>query len=137
MTPEILARIATARAQRDLSDLARQLLASTSETLSPAERITNARRLRQMAVQIVDLVVVGEALSGASWEEIGSALRPHDPGSVREEYEDAVEQWAALPEEELEHQAAGFEALDDWYARHREDQDPELRTPVSDLLNRH
>lgn len=137
MTPEILARIATARALRDLSDLARQEVASTAEPLSTAERIERARRIRQMANQIVDYVVLGEALAGAPWEEIGTALRPQDPTSVRDEYEDAVGEWNALPEDEREGAAAGFEDLDDWYARQREDHDPELRTPVSDLLNRH
>lgn len=74
MTPEILARIATARAARDLSDLARLALADTATTASPAERIERARRLRQVANEVVDLVVLAEALGGASWEEIAKAL---------------------------------------------------------------
>ncbi|MGW0033072.1 hypothetical protein ACWDXD_25055 [Streptomyces sp. NPDC003314] len=136
MTPEILARIATARAARDLSDLARQVVASTAQPLSPADRIQEARRLRQMANALVDLAVVGEALAGAPWEEIGAALRPQAPDTVQEEYEDAVDDWKAQPEEERERAAEGFEELDAWYARHREDHDPEGRTPVADLLNR-
>ncbi|MFE6639487.1 hypothetical protein ACFVFT_38765 [Streptomyces tendae] len=137
MTPEILARIATARGYRDLSDLARQALASAAAPNSPAERIETARRLRQMANEIVDLVVLGEALGGASWEEITHALNRRDPGTVAREYADSVADWEAMPEDQMAAAAEGFEDLDDWYARHREDQDPELPTPVADLLNRH
>lgn len=137
MTPEILARIATARGYRDLSDLARQALAATATTTSPTERIENARRLRQMVNEIVDLVVLGEALGGAPWEEITQALNRRDPGTVEREYADSVADWEALPEEQMAAAAEGSEDLDRWYARHREDQDPELTTPVADLLNRH
>src|SRR4051794_20958818 len=74
MRPEILARIAAARAARDLSDLARQAVGATSETISSTERIQRARRLRQMVNEYVDLVVLGEALTGADWQEISKAL---------------------------------------------------------------
>lgn len=140
MTPEILARIATARAARDLSDLARQEVASTAEPLSPAERIRRARRLRQMATEIVDLVVLAEALAGTPWEEIAGALGPknlgRDPDTVRAEYEDALAEWQALPEERMEAGAEGTDDLDAWYERHREDHDPAAPSPVTDLLNR-
>ncbi|NML55192.1 hypothetical protein HHL19_35295 [Streptomyces sp. R302] len=137
MTPEILARIAAARTARDLSDLARQELATAAEPLSPAARIERARRLRKMIVAYVDQVVLAEVLGGASWGDVGQALRPQDPESVREEYEDAVTEWEATPEEALEAAADGFEALDSWYSRHREDHDPAVQKPVGDLLNRH
>ncbi|GAA2438986.1 hypothetical protein [Streptomyces glaucus] len=140
MTPEILARIATARAVRDLSDLARQEVAATAEPLDPAERIRNARRMREMATQIVDLVVLAEALAGTPWEEIAEALGPknvgRDPDTVRAEYEDAVAEWQAIPEAQMEAAAEGAEALDAWYDRHREDHDPASSSPVTDLLNR-
>ncbi|MET8717462.1 hypothetical protein ABZV52_30300 [Streptomyces sp. NPDC004735] len=137
MTPEILARITAARAARDLSDLARQAVGATAETISPSERIVNARRLRKMANDIVDLAVLAEALAGADWREITDALSRLDPGTVEEEYAEAVGEWAAVTESEAETAAAGIEGLDAWYARHREDHDPSAENPVTDLLNRH
>ncbi|MCG8971731.1 hypothetical protein [Streptomyces sp. CL12-4] len=136
MTPEILARITAARAARDLSDLARQALATTAETTSPTERIHAARRLRQMANELVDVVVLAEALGGASWEEITKALGRREPGTVEREFRDDVAEWSRLPEDRMEAAAAGAEDLDQWYARHREDHDPASPSPVSDLLNR-
>ncbi|MFJ1552694.1 hypothetical protein [Streptomyces mirabilis] len=135
MRPEILARIAAARAARDLSDLARQAVGTTAETISPTERIQRARQLRQMVNEYVDVVVLGEALAGADWQEISAALNRRDPETVKGEYEDAVTEWGALPEGDLEDE--GVEDLDGWYTRHREDHDPDLEKPVADLLNRH
>ncbi|MGX1268118.1 hypothetical protein [Streptomyces phaeoluteigriseus] len=137
MTPEILARIATARAARDLSDLARQAVATTAETASPTERIRRARELRALANHLVDLAVLAESFGGASWEELTKALGRPDPGTVEREFADAVAEWGGKSETDLEHAAEGYEALDEWYARHREDQDPEVSTPVADLRNRH
>lgn len=136
MTPEILARITSARGLRDLSDAARHVLATTSETISPAERIKRARELREMANAVVDLVVLGEALGGASWEEITQALGRRDARTVVGEYEDAVAAWEAMPEDEQRAAAAGSEDLDAWYARHREDIDPAVESPITDLQNR-
>ncbi|MEV8344533.1 hypothetical protein [Streptomyces niveus] len=136
MTPEILARIATARAARDLSDLARQAVATTAEPTSPTERIRRARQLRELTNQLVDLVVLAESFGGASWDEITAALGRRDPGTVEREFAADVAEWGGQSDAELERGAAGLEALDDWYARHREDQDPEVSTPVADLLNR-
>ncbi|MEE1764432.1 hypothetical protein [Streptomyces sp. SP18BB07] len=137
MTPEILARITTARAARDLSDLARQALATTAENTSVTERIKTARRLRQLANEFVDRVVLAEALAGADWTEIAKALNRRDPGTVEGEYADAVAEWSAFTEAEADEAAAGVEDLDAWYARHREDHDPDLEKPVADLMNRH
>ncbi|MFI7415389.1 hypothetical protein ACIBU0_42815 [Streptomyces sp. NPDC049627] len=137
MTPEILARIATARAARDLSDLARRAVATTAETTSPTERIRRVRELRELTNQLVDLVVLAESFGGASWDEITQALGRRDPGTVRKEYAADVAEWGGKSEAELERAAEGYEALDEWYARHREDQDPEVSTPVADLRNRH
>lgn len=137
MTPEILARITAARAARDLSDLARQAVGTTAEATSPTERIERARRMRTMVNAYVDLVVLAEALAGAGWREITEALERRDPGTVAEEFEVAMAEWGALPEEEANGAAADSEDLDAWYARHREDHDPDLEKPVADLLNRH
>lgn len=135
MNPEIQARIAAARAARDLSDLARQAVGTTAETTSATERIQRARQLRQMVNGYVDRVVLAEALAGADWQEITEALNRRDPTTVEEEYADAVAEWSAFSEVDAEDE--GAQDLDDWYARHREDHDPDLEKPVADLLNRH
>ncbi|MFF8789242.1 hypothetical protein [Streptomyces sp. NPDC015125] len=137
MRPEILARITAARAARDLSDLARQAVGTTAESISPTERIQRSRQLRQMANEYVDRVVLGEALAGADWLEISEALNRRDSKTVEGEYADAVADWSALPGDEADAEAEGVADLDDWYARHREDHDPDLEKPVADLLNRH
>ncbi|MFF7838756.1 hypothetical protein ACFZC6_08070 [Streptomyces ossamyceticus] len=138
MTPEILARITAARAARDLSDLARQAVGTTAESISATERIERARRLRQMANEYVDLIVLAEGLAGGDWAEITEALGRRDPGTVEREYADDLAEWdAPVGETEAEEAVAGIEALDAWYARHREDHDPDLEKPVADLLNRH
>ncbi|MFI9078817.1 hypothetical protein ACIGW8_20460 [Streptomyces sioyaensis] len=137
MRPEILARITAARAARDLSDLARQAVGATAESISPTERIQRARQLRQMANEYVDRVVLGEALAGADWLEISEALNRRDSKTVEGEYADAVADWSALPGDEADAEDEGVADLDDWYARHREDHDPDLEKPVADLLNRH
>ncbi|MFM9647734.1 hypothetical protein ACKI1S_16500 [Streptomyces galilaeus] len=135
MTPEILARITAARAARDLSDLARQAVGTTAESISTTERIQNARRLRQMANEFLDLIVLAEGLAGAEWAEIARALGRGDEATVRGEYAEALSEWSAVTE--AEEAGAGAEDLDAWYARHREDHDPDLEKPVADLLNRH
>ncbi|MGW2550137.1 hypothetical protein [Streptomyces sp. NPDC001635] len=137
MTPEILARITAARAARDLSDLARQAVGATAAPMSPAERIHAARRIRQMANELVDYAVLAEALAGASWEEITEALNRRDPRTVEGEYADAAADWQAMPEDEMTAAAEGTEDLDAWYGRHREDHDPAVESPITDLRNRH
>ncbi|MEU5978448.1 hypothetical protein [Streptomyces sp. NPDC047315] len=132
MRPETQARIAAARAARDLSDLARQTVGTTAEPMTPTERIRRARQLRKLANDVVDLVVLAEALGGADWQEITDALNRLDTATVQDEYADAVAEWDALPDAD----DAGAEDLDDWYARHREDHDPGLEKPVTELLNR-
>ncbi|MFE4575743.1 hypothetical protein [Streptomyces chartreusis] len=136
MTPEILARIATARAARDLSDLARQFVATTAQPANPTERIRRARELRELVNQLVGLTVLAEAFGGASWEEITAALGRQDSDTVEREFAEDVAEWGGKSEEELQRAAEGHDALDKWYARHREDQDPEGSTPVADLFNR-
>ncbi|MBK3644480.1 hypothetical protein [Streptomyces sp. MBT33] len=137
MTPEILARITAARAARDLSDLARQEVGTTAERTSVAERIERARRLRQMANEYVDLIVLAEGLAGVDWAEITQALSRSDAATVEAEYAEAVGEWSALTEAEAVEAGADIEALDAWYTDHREDHDPDLEKPVADLLNRH
>ncbi|MCX4677593.1 hypothetical protein OG413_20185 [Streptomyces sp. NBC_01433] len=135
MDPETLARLAATRAHRDLSDLARQGVGSISSGPGVGERIEAARRLRVLVNELVDLVVLSEALGGASWEEITRALRRLGAGTVQAEYEEAVREWRAGP---AERQVAVDDArdLDTWYLRHREDTDPPVEKPASELLQR-
>ncbi|MFJ2745297.1 hypothetical protein ACIO3O_37200 [Streptomyces sp. NPDC087440] len=135
MTPENLARITAARAARDISDLARQAVAAAAADMPPEERLQAVRRLRQLANELVDVTVLAEALAGTPWTDTAHALGRQDPDTVEAEYEESVAEWRALPPEALSAAAAGTEGLDHWYARHREDHDPDVETPVSDLLN--
>jgi hypothetical protein len=137
MKPEILARITAGRAARDISDLARQAVGTTAEPMSPTERIETVRRMRQMVNAYLDTVVLAEALAGASWTEITQALGRRDPGTVEEEYAQALAEWDSFTEDEADEAAGDAEDLDAWYARHCEDHDPDLEKPVADLLNRH
>ncbi|GHG80125.1 hypothetical protein [Streptomyces griseocarneus] len=134
MTSENLARLAAARAHRDLSDLARQGVGSISSAVVARERIEAARRLRVMVNDLLDLVVLGEALGGEPWEEITCALCRRDVGAVRAEYDDAITQWQAVPATALHGVVGDARDLDAWYRRHREDTDPPAENPVSDLL---
>jgi hypothetical protein len=136
MTPEILARIAAARAARDLADLARQAVGTAAETSSVTERILAARRLRKVAADIMDLTVLAEVLAGAGWIEVTEAMGRLDPGTVEAEFKDAVAEWGGFTDEAMEAAVSDIEGLDAWYARHREDHDPAARKPVADLLHR-
>lgn len=134
MTPEILARLAAARAYRDLSDLARQGVGSISSSRGSRERIQEARRLRVMVNELVDLAVLGEALGGASWDEITQALHRHDAGTVQAEYGDAVSDWQAAPAEAFNGIGDDADDLDTWDRAHREATDPAAENPASELL---
>jgi hypothetical protein len=91
-----------------------------------------------MANEFVRVTVLAEALAGADWAEVTKALGRRDPGTVEGEYADDLAEWGTpVGETEADEAAAGIEALDAWYARHRQDDDPDLEKPVADLLNRH
>ncbi|MEV7512095.1 hypothetical protein AB0O57_29475 [Streptomyces sp. NPDC091201] len=136
MTPETLARITAARAARDLSDLARQAVGSVALPGDTEDRLTAARRLRQLANAVVDYTVVAEALSGTSWEAMAGALGRRNADTLKAEYEESVQEWAALEHDALAEGTHGAFDLDAWYRRHQEDADPGSETPVTDLLNR-
>lgn len=135
MTPEMLARITAARGCRDLSDLARQEVGTTAAPADPAARLMGARRLRVLANEIVDRIVVAEALAGTPWSEIADALG-RDRGTLEAEYGESVEEWRSLTEAEAEAAAGDVAALDSWYVRHQEEGDPTADNPVGELLNR-
>ncbi|AKN68777.1 hypothetical protein QR97_02240 [Streptomyces sp. PBH53] len=132
--PESLARLTAARGHRDLSDLARQNVGVIGSPTTVQERIAAVRRLRILVEQIVDLVVLEAALSGASWEEITQALNRRDAETVQGEYEDAVADWRAAPASAYADVQDDARALDEWYRRHRDDGDPATENPVSHLL---
>lgn len=98
------------------------------------ERIEAARRLRVLVDELVDLVVLGEALSGTSWEDITQALHRRDAATVQAEYEDAVNEWRRVPAEGFEGDDSDARTLDAWCQAHREVTDPSAKNPVSDLL---
>ena len=134
MTPETVARLAVARAYRDLSDLARRGLGNISSGAGSRERIEEARRLRVMVNELVDRVVLAEALGGEPWEKITQALRRRDTGTVQAEYEVAVREWQAAPAEAFGGIDGDARELDTWYRAHREDTDPAVENPASGLL---
>ncbi|MGI5337642.1 hypothetical protein ACQEVS_09725 [Streptomyces sp. CA-181903] len=132
MTPETLARLAAARAHRDLSDLARQGVGGIGCAAGARERIEAARRLRVTVTGLLDLVVLG----GEPWEGIARALCRRDVETVRAEYAEAVPYWQVAPATVLREAAGEARDLDAWYRRHREDIDPPVENPVFDLLVR-
>lgn len=129
------ARLAFAVAGREASDYARGLVGDVGSPQLPGERVRNARRLRLLALSVLDRAVLIEALTGTSWAEIAEALAmPED--EVRRRYEATVEQWAReLPAAMLDatiygdlttglrhdHDPEGTAAaIDAWYSRHAE-----------------
>ncbi|MFE0058645.1 hypothetical protein [Streptomyces sp. NPDC059003] len=133
MASATVARLVAARAHRDLSDLARLGVGTISSEQSCRERIEAARRLRVLANELVDLVVLAEALGGATWQEITKALQRRDAATVQAEYEDDVQEWQSAPAEPFDG-IDDAQGLDAWYRVHREDSDPPAENPVSDLL---
>jgi hypothetical protein len=138
--------VAAASAAREVADYARDIVGTASDTISTRERIHGARRLRLLALEVLDRSVIAEALSGASWAEIADALLL-DEATARARYEEAVATWADPqsaeqrgPGEAGDPDVGGTAAgLDLWWERHRDAHDPRSgsRTdPVGGLLDR-
>ncbi|MFD3514927.1 hypothetical protein [Streptomyces sp. NPDC058657] len=87
-----------------------------------------------MAHEVVDLVVLGEALGGTPWGAITRALHRRETATVQAEYQQGVNEWRAAPAPGCVMVAADAQALDAWYRQHREDTDLATENPVSDLL---
>ncbi|GGW95359.1 hypothetical protein [Streptomyces noursei] len=134
MTPETLVRLAVVRAYRDLSDLARYGVGNINSSAGARERIEEARRLRVLANELVDLVVLSEALADTSWQVITQALNRRDAETVQCEYAEAITEWRAAPAEAYEGIDGDARDLDTWYRAHRDDSDPVAENPASDLL---
>ncbi|MFI1201596.1 hypothetical protein ACH4VR_19455 [Streptomyces sp. NPDC020883] len=134
MIPETLARLAVVRAYRDLSDFARHGVGNSNSGEGARERIEEARRLRVLANELVDLVVLSEVLAGTSWQVIAQALNRRDAEMVQREYAEAVTEWRAVPAEAYEGIDGDARDFDTWYRAHCDDSDPVAENPASDLL---
>jgi len=145
-SPARRATVAGGVALREVSDYSRGLIASTGATRGPGDRITEARNLLILAARALDMAVVQEALSGATWEQIAEA-RGLSADECRARYEATVVQWAnpSLPAVEaifgdltleLSYDAdpgLTAETLDDWLTRHAEPWELDAGpTPVQD-----
>lgn len=129
------ARLAFAVAGRDTADYARGLVGDVGTPQLAGERIRNARRVRLLALTMLDRAVLIEALTGTSWAAIADALALPE-SEARKRYEETVEKWArALPTGVLDatifgdattglrhdHDPEGTAAaLDAWFQRHAE-----------------
>lgn len=122
-------------AARENADYARGLVGDISTPMLPGERIRAARRLRVLALTVLDRAVLIERAAGCSWEEIARALGL-SVDETRARYEETWQVWCA------EAAPAGVDArvqgehglglrfdedpqgtaemLDAWYMRHAE-----------------
>lgn len=68
------ARVAVSRAARDVADYARSLVPTVGdEHVTPSEHILAARRLRLLALEVLDSAVLLAFTEGASWAEVAEA----------------------------------------------------------------
>jgi len=154
--PIDLARLAHAKAARELSDTARAEVATHSDhDAEDGDFINRALRLVHEADRVLELAVVLERERGASWEAVGQALGAITRQSAHGRYaaahhefldalmfpvrREADQAWghSVLPDglEDPTHTAS---RLDVWSIRHREPQEPgaEQISPVSAGLTR-
>jgi len=136
-----LTRLAFSAECRELSDLARAFVPTTSDGHTrPGELLQEALRLRSSVDELVRLAVCVERARGASWNEVGAALEITRQ-SAHERYAAAVEEladgilfplregvdgapgWWACPDG-LEDPPRTAASLDAWELRHRERTDP-------------
>lgn len=129
------AKVAMAVGAREAADYARGLVGDVSTPMLPGERVRAARRLRVLALTVLDRAVLVERAQGCSWAEIARALSLSEEETVAR-YAETFEQWVAerAPEgidasvlgdfgiglrfdEDPEGTAASVDA---WYARHAE-----------------
>jgi hypothetical protein len=147
-----LTRLAVSQASRDLSDLARSQVPTSSDGyLRAGELLSEARRLAAGADQVVRLAVAFERARGTSWQEIGDELGASRQ-AAHERYAPIVDEihegilfpwrdgdgvtpgWWACPDG-LDDPAATSRRLDGWVVRHREPSDPDHgENPVSRAL---
>lgn len=154
--PIDLARLAHAKAARELSDTARaEVTTHGDHQAEEGDFIARALRLVHEADRVLELAVILERERGSSWEAIGVTLgqitRQSAHGryaAAHHEFLDALmfpvrrepdQAWghSALPDG-LEDPAHTASKLDVWAIRHREPQEPgaEQISPVSAGLSR-
>jgi hypothetical protein len=154
--PIDLARLAHAKAARELSDTARAEVAThTDHEAEEGDFIARALRLVHEADRVLELAVVLERERGSSWEAIGQALglitRQSAHGRYaagHHEFLDALmfpvrrepgQAWGqSVLADGLDDPALTASKLDVWAIRHREPQEPgaEQISPVSAGLSR-
>lgn len=129
------ARLAAAQAARAAADLARAQVGETSTDATAADRIRGARRLRLLAMQVLDWTIRAEFLNGATWEELAEHAG-RDASSLKRQYEAGTLQWVEGLPNSTQDEADEAAALDAWYARHAEELlDPEAaKSPVAGLF---
>lgn len=140
------------QAARDTADLARHIAAGINTPHEPGERVALARKLRLLALQTLDLIVVNELLAGASFEDVAGWLAM-PVADVRARYEAPVRRWrtgepVTDPTEALTDLTHNYRfdadpvgtamALDQWFARHADPwddpRDPDEPGPATLLL---
>jgi hypothetical protein len=154
--PSDLARLAHAKAARELSDTARAEVPTHADPdAEEGDFVARGLRLVHEAERVLELAVVLERERGASWETIGMALGQITRQSAHERYAAAHHEFldalmfpvrrdpdlawgrSALPDG-LEDPAHTAGKLDVWAIRHREPTEPgaEQISPVSAGLHR-
>jgi hypothetical protein len=154
--PIDLARLAHAKAARELSDTARGEVSTRGDAeAEDGDFIARALRLVHEADRVLELAVVLERERGASWEAVGRALGQITRQSAHGRYaaahhdfiaalmfpvrREADQVWgrSVLPDG-LEDPTHTMGRLDVWAIRHREPHEPgpELIAPVSAGLSR-
>ncbi|MGL5816638.1 MAG: hypothetical protein ACRCYR_03675 [Phycicoccus sp.] len=139
------AEVAVVAATRDLADYALGVAGEVTTSRPHTARIHDARKLRVLALTVLDRTVILEVLAGASWEDIARALMLPLEVTVQR-YSPVVEKWrAGAPAGQVDASVYGdlttglpadhdpegtAESLDAWIDRHLEpwqDRGPRLR----------
>ena len=145
----VRARLAFAVAARESADYSRGLVGDVGTPMLPGERIRAARRLRVLAMTILDRAVLVELAAGTSWAEVADNLALPE-AEVRRRYEEGFMVWsegeppiglnmtlwgdfgtALDPDSDPAGMAA---ALDLWFGRHSEPWEQATDQPVSRIL---
>lgn len=130
------ARLALAVAARDAADHARGLIGDLGATQTTGQRIGAARRLRALAMAVLDSAVLVEVAAGGDWAEIAPALGLTE-GEARRRYAEIAQLWlegeysadldlavfSGLHEANLhpDTDPAGVaESIEQWFSRHVE-----------------
>jgi hypothetical protein len=129
------ARLALAVAARDTADHARGLVGDLGSSQLTGDRIRAARRLRALAMAVLDSAVLVELAASATWAEIADALGLSEAEAQRR-YAETARLWLEAKEAPRldlavfggpggnlhpdEDPAGLAESLSQWYVRHAE-----------------